>query len=621
MTLRFRLWAVLLHLLFSAVAAQAGIRPADMAVLVDDSGHETIAGVMRPEVAARFVATDRDVSAGLSKAAYWLRFTVPATGAEQWLEVQPPFIDDVRLYEPSAAGMLEHRAGDLLPLAAREVEYRGFVFRLQTAPQARVMYLRVVNAGPVLSFVRLWEPAAFHAAANLEASFFGALFGLMIAVLVLNLIHWLWLREPLYGWFCLHVFVGILLNLSINGFFALWPWASAPELADEFTRVILLLAVSAGAPFYRQIVHLERGNPLYFAYPVTLMLPLLLFVPELLGYTGFVLRVILVTMLLLVVVALVQSVRLCRSHGTYGMLITGGIMITMFGLSSSSITYLGLVPGDIWLMHGRQISSVGYILAMHIAVASSLRETQTARQAALARASTAEAQMARERQVQREQGQFIAMLSHEIKNPLAVIDSATQSLARLPGAGEAEIRQRHERIRRSVATINGLVEKFLDQDRIDDPRLRVNIEVFDLGALLHEMVDADMPGHDRLRLDAPASLCLRGDAGLLRIAVGNLIDNALKYSPDPAPVELRLEAIASGVAITVADRGQGIDKPELLSQKYVRGQQSGGISGAGLGLYLVRRIAQLHGGDLSFAARPDGGTDACLRLPQEVEPA
>lgn len=607
-----------------ASCAHAGTRPADLAMLVDEDGSETISSVMRSDVAARFVTVQGDFSAGVSRAAYWLRFSMPATSTEQWLEVQPPFVDDVRLFEPSAGGMIEHRAGDRLPFSAREVSYRAFVFRLAVQPgQPRVMYLRVVNDGPAIAFVRIWDPAEFHAAASLESGFFGVHFGLFAAVLFFNLVYWIWLRNALYGWFCLHVAVGTLLNLGLSGYLNMGLLASAPGVADMGTRLIGYLAVSASAPFYRQLLRIERGSVAYGVYLAGMFLPLLLILPMLLGYHVETLRILFLLMLVAIVTGLMQGVRLARKGGLDATLVTAGISVTLFGLGASTMTYMGVVPGDLWLMHGRTLTGIGYVLAMHVAVVTRLRDAQDASKVEMARADAAEALTVRERQIQREQAQFIAMLSHELKNPLAVIDGAAQSLARLPGAAEPDVRQRHERIRRSVAAINGLVERFLDQDRIEDPRLFMRHEMLDISALLQSIVDADVSGHERVQLSAPAVLVVRGDPGLLHVAVNNLIDNALKYSPPETLVEVTLTALdaaESGVTITVADWGPGIDDPDFMSQKYVRGSHTGKVTGAGLGLYLVRRVALLHEGYLTFVPRTGGGTLATLRLPADAVP-
>ena len=129
-------------------------------------------------------------------------------------------------------------------------------------------------------------------------------------------------------------------------------------------------------------------------------------------------------------------------------------------------------------------------------------------------------------------------------------------------------------------------------------------------------------GAGRLSVDLPAEpLRLHADRALLEAALRNLLGNALKYSAPPAAVSLNLRAGSDGVEFAVVDRGPGIapDLAASLFQRYTRGPGAGDVAGSGLGLYIVRRIAQLHGGHVTLAARPGGGSIFCLRLPLELK--
>ena len=139
--------ALLLLLAFGLpFAAQAQpIAVQNLAVLVDADGSETIASVSAPEAAQRFTPLDGLLSAGYTRKVHWLRFSVqaPATGL-WWLEVMPPFLDDLRLFTPDGAGFAERRSGDRLPFASREEDYRGFIFKLALADSApHTYYLRL----------------------------------------------------------------------------------------------------------------------------------------------------------------------------------------------------------------------------------------------------------------------------------------------------------------------------------------------------------------------------------------------------------------------------------------------------------------------------------------------
>lgn len=221
--------------------------------------------------------------------------------------------------------------------------------------------------------------------------------------------------------------------------------------------------------------------------------------------------------------------------------------------------------------------------------------------------------------------QFIAILTHELRTPLAVIDSAVQSLEHLQQTENDDIQLRHQRIRRSVGRINGLVKQFLANDRIDDTRLsahQVPLDATDLARLALQSCAEDA---ERVLLQAADSVPCWGDSALVQLALVNLLDNALKYSPPDSPVEFQVEAMVHrgmpGVAWTVADQGTGIapENRTAVFNKYVRGSGHAHVAGTGLGLYLVQRIAELHGGSVEILDRAGYGGVLRFWLPNEGE--
>jgi len=230
----------------------------------------------------------------------------------------------------------------------------------------------------------------------------------------------------------------------------------------------------------------------------------------------------------------------------------------------------------------------------------------------------------RETRAKNEHRQFIAMLTHELRTPLAVIDGAVQSLEHLRQPQDDETQLRYRRIRRSVGRISGLVKQFLDNDRIDDPRLTVHTAPLDGAELARMALQSCTEGTaDRVLLKTSDTVPCRGDAALVQLALANLLDNALKYSPPDGSVEFQVEAMthqgASGVAWTVADHGLGIapENREAVFDKYVRGADHGNVAGTGLGLYLVQRIAELHGGSVEILDRDGWGAVLRFWLPQQ----
>ena len=228
------------------------------------------------------------------------------------------------------------------------------------------------------------------------------------------------------------------------------------------------------------------------------------------------------------------------------------------------------------------------------------------------------------RLAERRQGQFLAMLSHELRNPLAPIANAASVLRTLEHSNPILVRLR-EILDRQVARMSHLIEELIDvtraaQGQISLVRAPVSIESVVQAAVSasHDKINS---GHHRLEIDLPAErLVVRGDRSRLAQALAHLIGNAAKFSLEPGVVGIGVRRVARTVQIVVRDRGHGIDAAFLPHAFELFAQQdqtlSRSLGGLGVGLTLARRVAQLHGGDVEgFSEGPGQGSEFVLWLP------
>ncbi|MFG0230462.1 sensor histidine kinase [Achromobacter sp. 413638] len=220
------------------------------------------------------------------------------------------------------------------------------------------------------------------------------------------------------------------------------------------------------------------------------------------------------------------------------------------------------------------------------------------------------------------QRQMNALLSHELRAPLATISAAAQSLDMiLAGNGEA-VDNRLARIHRSVTRMTELLEQLLTQDRREEQALTPRGEAIDLATMARDVVAAMRPDTAHaLVLDADGALPAYCDRSLTSVVLRNLIHNAVKYSPASEPI--RIEAGASmkdGVRqawIAVVDRGPGIgeeDQQRIFEPRFRRAAHRE-TSGLGVGLYLARRICESQGGSLTMTSRVGAGSRFVITLP------
>lgn len=243
-------------------------------------------------------------------------------------------------------------------------------------------------------------------------------------------------------------------------------------------------------------------------------------------------------------------------------------------------------------------------------------EREVVRQAEVIRAA-----LERERAAAKQQRDFVGMVSHEFRTPLAIIDSAAEILSGPYQINEQQRAKRFKMIRDSVRRLNDLVESVLDFTRIDGGALKFQPETIDLAALLRAVVERveAMQSVCRVALSTPDEpVVISGDPKLLDHVFANLIDNAIKYSPGKSCVFVNLETTPEGGArVVVVDQGIGVPADEIpkLFDRFYRASTASGIHGTGIGLYIVDQFLRLHGGGATLESKVGVGSTFTAHLP------
>jgi len=226
----------------------------------------------------------------------------------------------------------------------------------------------------------------------------------------------------------------------------------------------------------------------------------------------------------------------------------------------------------------------------------------------------------------RRKDEFLAMLAHELRNPLAPIRNAAHTLTLL-GQPDERLRWVSGVIERQVGLLTRLVDDLLDVSRITSGKITLQHERVPVAAaVIAQAVETARPAaesrRETLEVDVADDVgVVEGDSARLVQAVGNLLDNAIKYSEEGGRVRLTARAEAQEVVIAVRDEGVGIDA-ELLPHVFdlfIQADRSlerrqGGL---GIGLTLVRRLVEMHGGRVAVASEGAGrGSEFTIRLPR-----
>lgn len=228
----------------------------------------------------------------------------------------------------------------------------------------------------------------------------------------------------------------------------------------------------------------------------------------------------------------------------------------------------------------------------------------------------------RERKLGLVKSDFVSLVSHEFRTPLGVIMSAAEVLMRYFDRLEPEKRRRHlEMIRDSTGNLAAMIEEVLLLGRMDDGKLSCATEPMDLDAFCRVIADelnSATKAVTPIRFEALGDLTgASADKSLLRHILSNLLSNACKYSFPAEPVRFEVSREQREARFVIEDHGIGIleEDRERLFTTFTRGSNVGMLPGTGLGLVIVNRCVEMHGGRFEIESHPGVGTTATVWLP------
>ena len=230
------------------------------------------------------------------------------------------------------------------------------------------------------------------------------------------------------------------------------------------------------------------------------------------------------------------------------------------------------------------------------------------------------------RQTEQLRTTLIDGMAHEFKTPLTSIKAATTSLLADPDQPAAARHELLEIADEEADHLRGLIDNAIEMARLDISHIELHTEPTDLVELVREAVRSLRRAIDNRTVDISGdtgSCAIACDPRMVKLAVKQLVDNAVKYSPPTTPVEIRVHAGDAQVSIAVTDHGPGIPHAEQarVFERYYRGTRTRGrVPGSGLGLNIASSIVRAHNGDLSVTSKP-GETTFRLTLPVSSEGA
>ena len=232
-----------------------------------------------------------------------------------------------------------------------------------------------------------------------------------------------------------------------------------------------------------------------------------------------------------------------------------------------------------------------------------------------------ESALEQERNLNQMQRDFISMVSHEFRTPLAIIDSIAQRIVRQKTPMTSEIlSEKVSIIRSTVKKMTGLIDETLCVSRHEGGMLEISTQPCDIKYILQGICDSQMEINNGRTVTFNSEGLpdiIHADPNHLEHIFTNLVSNAIKYSDQDQPVEVQAWSDSNGVSVSVMDNGFGIPGNEIpfIFNRFYRASTSSGITGTGVGLYLVKILTELHGGCIEIDSTVGQGTTMIVCLP------
>jgi two-component system, sensor histidine kinase LadS len=575
---------------------------------IDRSGQAVIEQVTQ----SPFESFEHLLAKGYSKHPIWIKVSYKKADKQNnedlVLRILPTYLDEVTLYQRIGQQWVSSTTGDRYPFAERDNQNTALSFNLH--PQAEdVIYLRLQTTSTSLMSLEVVTQKHFSQLEGRRDTLLGIYFGsLIILMLISTTIGWL-SKQTHLRLFALFEFFELLYASSFTGYMPRFILPSHPLLMDLLFGVFVISHIFTGILFHRSLLkNLLNHRIINWTFNFVTVLYLCLYAVYLFYDRQMALSLTLLLMmpctLIFAYVALFIFVKKPKIPNKYAIasVYTALVGSILFAVAPP----LGLINGVEVSLYASLLNGFVFSILMFILLLSDLRYQERQLLELEKTALVSNQEIAFQRAENERQSKFMAMLSHELKTPLAVIKLAVDSGLK---------NNRYEtHANKAITDLNQIIDRSVQMSRLDQGSYSIQKTELDVGELLQSLLGDQA---HRFELNMPSNLKIQSDPFLVQIILVNLIENALKYSKEESIISIEFKETAEQMIMTISNLPNiaGMPASEFVFDKFYRSSNASHISGSGLGLYLVKALAEMLKGSITYEPK-SGWVKFILCLPK-----
>jgi len=580
----------------------------------DPSGTMTLSEIKQQQEAP---LTTKLFSKGYSQSAYWLRLRIDPSRVKDMsaqdlvVRIRPPYQDQIWIFDSLAPKDKVRVTGDYYDWADDEYRSLNLNFVVPVGTEPRDIWFKIKASVSTLTFIEVMTQEQAREADRLQE---------IITMLYLSALFvcfgWAALtrinkKDKLLSYYLTREFVVILYALAILGYLRVFSsgWLP-PSWIDQSTNLIAFLFITTIVWFDWQLIQEFKPN----RWIARLHGSLILFLPVsvvlvFMGKTNEAVRLssLVVAATIFLAFGSVLSTRAWaqarQTPQAERPICSKGFLVFVYGLALTiallhRLPIMGASSGSDAFFYLNLMYPLLTSITLIILVQMRLHRLGKYEQEKQRRLELAEIEVAKERAQREEQANFLKMLAHEMKTPLSVV--------RMAVGGTALPAKTHEVVERAVTDMDSIIERLLQVERLEDEHTDIRLQKIDLLEMVNNL-RLSLPEGVRIHPVVHGELNLRSDPQLIRVILSNLLENALKYSPQDSPVEITLTGDLSKVCIEVENAvgSAGFPNADQVFNKYYRSELAHQRTGSGLGLYLVQSLVKLLGGTVHYEPKTE----------------